>query len=228
LQNQDPIVPVPSKGIFINIITCPILSHLANITLGTSELSTPGTTPHAEYHYPITTNVNFPSTQQPSVQQPHGIMQIQQPAMQAQQAVAPTAMQTQNPVMPVQPAAMPVQQPVVMAVQQPTMALQQSLVAVQQQAVMPPTQQSAIVHGHPPTTLQIQPQQQPGGVATPLSNLQRMALLPTPLVGSPNSIPAVPVTQQQMIQQQQQLIPSASTVNAAHYSTTSYVTHNTQ
>lgn len=206
------------------------MSNLAHITSGTSELSTPGTTPQSEYHYPITTNANFLSSQQQPSVQPQGIMPMQQPVVQAQQAVVPTAMQTQNPVMLVQQAAIQVQQPVVMAVQQPTIPMQQPLMAVQQQAIIPPTQQSAVVHGHQPTTLQIQPQQQqqqqqPGGVTTPLSNLplsQRMALLPTPLVGSSNSIPAVPVTQQQ------QIIPSVSTVNTVHYSSTSYVTHNTQ
>ena len=184
---------------------------------------TPGGTPHPEYHYPIATNTSF------SNQQPQGIMQMQPPVAQAQQIANPTGMQAQNPVMPVQQGvAMQVQQPVVMQVQQPGMPMQQPMMPVQQQGAMPPNQQSTVVLGHQPTSLQIQPQQQQqaGGVGTPLSNLplsQRIPLLPTPMVGSPSSIP---VTQQQMIQQQQ-VIPSPSAVNGAHYSNTSYVPHNT-
>ena len=161
-------------------------------------------------------------------------MQMQQPVLPAQQAGTPTAMQAQNPVMPVQQAA-GMQQAMVMQMQQPpSMTMPQSLMSVQQQPVMPPGQQSAIMHGHQPTTLQLQPhqqqQQQAGGVGTPLSNIplsQRIPLLPTPLVGSPSS---VPVSQPQLMQQQQQQVaPSVSTVNTvAQYSTTSYVTHNMQ
>lgn len=194
------------------------------VTLGSGDVSTPvgtpGGTPHPDYHYSIMTNTSY------STQQPQGIMQMQPPVVQAQQAATPTGMQTQNPVLPVQQGVM--QQPVVM--QQPGMPIQQPLMPVQQQGVIPPNQQSSVVLGHQPTTLQIQPQQQQqqaGGVGTPLSNLplsQRIPLLPTPMVGSPSSIP---VTQQQMIQQQQ-VIPSPPGVNGAHYSTTSYVApHNT-
>ena len=196
-----------------------------HVIVGTGDVGTPvgtpGGTSHPDYHYSITTNTSF------TTQQPQGIMQMQLPVVQAQQAATPTGMQTQNPVIPVQQGVM--QQPVVMQVQQPGMPMQQPLMPVQQQGVMPPNQQSTVVLGHQPTTLQIQPQQQQqaGGVGTPLSNLplsQRIPLLPTPMVGSPSSIP---VTQQQMIQQQQQVIPSPSSVNGAHYSSTSYVTHNT-
>ena len=200
---------------------------------GTGEVVTPGATQLSDYHYSITTNTSYSS--QHSNMQPQGIMQMQQPVLPAQQAGTPTAMQAQNPVMPVQQAT-GMQQAMVMQMQQPpSMAMPQSLMSVQQQAVMPPGQQSAIMHGHQPTTLQLQPhqqqqQQQAGGVGTPLSNIplsQRIPLLPTPLVGSPSS---VPVSQPQMMQQQQQqVMPSVSTVNtAAQYSTTSYVTHNIQ
>lgn len=183
-------------------------------TAGPHELGTPAGTPRSDYHYSITTNTSFSS------QQPQGIMQMQSPVVQA---AAPTAMQVQNPVMPVQQAAA-MQVPQVMQVQQAGMPM----MPVQQQTVMPPNQQSPVVHGHQPTSLQIpQQQQQTGGVGTPLSNIplsQRIPLLPTPMVGSPSSIP---VTQQQMIPQQQ-VMPSVSTVNTGHYSTTSYVSHNTQ
>ena len=102
-------------------------------------------------------------------------MQMQQPVLPAQQAGTPTAMQAQNPVMPVQQAA-GMQQAMVMQMQQPpSLTMPQSLMSVQQQAVMPPGQQSAIMHGHQPTTLQLkshQQQQQAGGVGTPLSNIK--------------------------------------------------------
>ena len=69
-------------------------------------------------------------------------------------------MQAQNPVMPVQQAA-GMQQAIRMEIQQPpSMTMPQSLMLAQQQAVMPPGQQSAIMHGHQPTTLQLQPHQQ--------------------------------------------------------------------
>ena len=107
--------------------------------------------------------------------QPQGIMQMQQSVLPAQQADIPTAMQAQNPVMPVQQAA-GMQQAMVMQMQQPpSMTMPQSLMSVQQQPVMPPGEQSVIMHGHQPTTLQLQPhqqqQQQAGGVSTPLSNI---------------------------------------------------------
>ena len=198
---------------YISVFNCVYI-----ITAGPRELGTPVGTPRSDYHYSITTNTSFSS------QQPQGIMQMQSPVVQA---AAPTAMQVQNPVMPVQQTAA-MQVPQVMQVQQAGMPM----MPVQQQTVMPPNQQSPVVHGHQPTSLQIpqqqqQQQQQTGGVGTPLSNIplsQRIPLLPTPMVGSPSSIP---VTQQQMMPQQQ-VMPSVSTVNTAHYSTTSYVSHNTQ
>lgn len=205
---------------------CPVLCLY--VVSWTGEVVTPAATQLPGYHYPITTNASY-SSQQSNVQ-PQGIMQMQQSVMQAQQAGTPTAMQAQNPVMPVQQAAgMPVQQPIFMQqMQQPNMTMPQSLMPVQQQTVMPPTQQSAVVHGHQPANLQLhsqeQQQQQAGGVGTPLSSLplsQRIPLLPTPMAaGSPSSIP---VSQQPIVQQ------AASPVNTAtHYSSTSYVTHNTQ
>ena len=205
-----------------------IVSSCGHVVSWTGEVVTPGATQLPGHHYPITTNATYSSQQ--SSMQPQGIMQMQQPVMQAQQAGTPTAMQAQNPVMPVQQAAgMQVQQPMFMQqMQQANMTMPQSLMPVQQQTVMPPTQQSAIVHGHQPATLQLHPQeqqQQAGGVGTPSIPLsQRIPLLPTPMAaGSPSSIP---VSQQQMIQQ---AIPSVSPVNTAtHYSSTSYVTHNTQ
>ena len=112
-----------------------VVSSCAYVILGTGEVVTPGATQLPGYHYPITTNASY-SSQQSNIQ-PQGIMQMQQPVLQAQQAGTPTAMLVQNPVMPVQQAAG--MQPMIMQMQQPTMTMPQSLMSVQQQTVMPPT-----------------------------------------------------------------------------------------
>ena len=80
-----------------------VVSSCAYVISGTGEVVTPGATQLPGYHYPITTNASY-SPQQSNIQ-PQGIMQMQQPALQAQQAGTPTAMQVQNSIMPVQQAA---------------------------------------------------------------------------------------------------------------------------
>ena len=73
-----------------------VVSSCVYVISGTGEVVTPGATQLPGYHYPITTNANY-SSQQSNIQ-PQGIMQMQQPVLQAQQAGTPTAMQVQNPV----------------------------------------------------------------------------------------------------------------------------------
>ena len=64
-----------------------VVSSCAYVISETGEVVTPGATQLPGYHYPITTNASY-SSQQSNIQ-PQGIMQMQQPVLQAQQAGTP-------------------------------------------------------------------------------------------------------------------------------------------
>ena len=177
-----------------------VVSSCVYVISGTGEGITLGATKLHDNHYPITTNASY-SSQQSNIQ-PQGIMQIQQPVMQAQQAGTPTAMQMQNPVMPVQQAAgMQVQQPMVMQMLQPTMTMPQSLMqSSSKQSCHQPNNQPSYTDINRPIyrfNLNNNNNNNNSRVGTPLSNLplsQRIPLLPTPMVGSTKFYPCISAT----------------------------------